>query len=66
MLGSDGNKYPISANYASKSKLVQGDKLKLTIDISGRMIYKQISPIEREYKTGLVVKEKDKYQVISE
>jgi hypothetical protein len=30
------------------------------------MIYKQIKPIEREYKTGLVVKEKEKYQVISD
>jgi hypothetical protein len=30
------------------------------------MIYKQIAPIDREFKTGLVVKEKEKYQVISE
>jgi len=30
------------------------------------MLYKQISPIEREIKTGLVVREKEKYQVISE
>jgi hypothetical protein len=66
MLGSDGNKYPIPVNYASKSKLVQWDKLKLTIEWNGRMIYKQIAPIEREYKTWLVVKEKEKYQVISE
>ena len=66
MLGIDSNKYPIPANYASKSKLVQGDKLKLTIEGNGKMLYKQISPIEREYKTWLVVREKDKYQVISE
>jgi hypothetical protein len=66
MLGSDWNKYPIPVNYASKSKLVQWDKLKLTIEWNWRMIYKQIAPIEREYKTWLVVKEKEKYQVISE
>jgi len=30
------------------------------------MLYKQILPIEREIKTGLVVKEKEKYQVIAE
>lgn len=66
MLWVDGNKYPIPANYASKSKLVQWDKLKLTIEWNGKMLYKQIAPIEREYKTWLVVKEKDKYQVISE
>ena len=32
MLWSDWNKYPVPANYSSKSKLVQWDKLKLTID----------------------------------
>ena len=28
MVGSDGKTYPVPANYASKSKLVQGDILK--------------------------------------
>lgn len=66
MFGSDWNKYPVPVNYSSKSKLVQGDKLKLTIEPNGKMLYKQILPIEREIKTGLVVKEKEKYQVIAE
>lgn len=66
MLGSDGNKYPVPANYSSKSKLVQWDKLKLTITWNGKMMYKQILPIERLYVTWLVVKEKDKYQVVAE
>lgn len=64
MLWSDNNKYPVPANYASKSKLVQGDKLKLTIAANGKMLYKQIAPIEREIKVGLLIKEKDKFQVI--
>lgn len=66
MLGCDGNKYPVPANYSSKSKLVQGDKLKLTIAPNWKMLYKQIAPIERKYITWLLAKEKDKYQVISE
>lgn len=66
MLWSDSNIYPVPANYASKSKMVQWDKLKLTIDWSWRMVYKQISPIERETKTWLLTKEKEKYQVISD
>ncbi len=66
MLWADGNKYPVPVNYSSKSKLVQWDKLKLTIEWNGKMLYKQILPIERETKIWLVVKEKDKYQVISE
>lgn len=66
MLWADWNKYPVPVNYSSKSKLVQWDKLKLTIEANWKMLYKQILPIERDYKTWLIVKEKDKYQVISE
>ena len=66
MLCSDWNTYPVPANYASKSKMVQWDKLKLTIDNLWKMTYKQIQPIEREIKTWLVVKEKDKYQVVAD
>ena len=66
MLVSDGNNYPVPANYASKSKLVQGDKLKLTIAANGKMLYKQIAPIERETRAGLLIKEKEKFQVIAD
>src|SRR5262245_39908864 len=47
MMGPDGKQYPVPANYASKSKLVEGDVLKLTIADDGSFIYKQIGPIER-------------------
>lgn len=47
MIGPDGKNYPVPANYASKSKLVQGDILKLTIAEDGAFIYKQIGPIPR-------------------
>jgi hypothetical protein len=54
MLGTDGKQYPVPANYASKSKLVEGDMLKLTITPDGSFIYKQIGPIERRRLIGLV------------
>ncbi len=66
MLGADGHRYPVPSNYSSKSKLVQWDKLKLTIDPSWKMLYKQIQPIERETKVWLLVKENGKYQVVAE
>ncbi len=66
MLWSDNNKYPVPVNYSSKSKLVQWDKLKLTIAPNGKMLYKQIAPIERELKTGLLIKEAWRYSVTSE
>lgn len=47
MVGSDGKVYTVPPNYASKSKLVEGDLLKLTITAKGSFIYKQIGPIER-------------------
>lgn len=48
MMGADGKQYTVPSNYASKSKLVEGDILKLTITDDGTFIYKQIGPIERE------------------
>ncbi len=66
MLWSDKNKYPVPVNYASKSKLVQWDKLKLTILNNWKMLYKQIAPIEREIKVWLLTQDKWKYQVIAE
>lgn len=54
MMGPDGKKYPVPANYASKSKLLEGDVLKLTIADDGSFIYKQIGPVEREKKLGFL------------
>lgn len=54
MLGVDGKQYPVPANYASKSKLVEGDMLKLTITPDGSFVYKQIGPVERKRVIGIV------------
>lgn len=54
MLGTDGKQYPVPANYASKSKLVEGDYLKLTITPEGSFIYKQIGPVDRHNLIGIV------------
>lgn len=54
MVGSDGKTYPVPANYASKSKLVQGDILKLTISEDGTFLYKQIGPIPRKQIVGML------------
>lgn len=62
MIGSDGKQYDVPANYASKSKLVEGDILKLTINNLGSFIYKQIKPINRERKTGIIEKDEHSQQ----
>lgn len=67
MIGSDGRQYPVPANYASKSKLVEGDMLKLTITPDGSFIYKQIGPVERKIKIGSVYQDSDgNYFITSE
>src|SRR6476659_5461163 len=63
MVGSDGKTYPVPANYASKSKLVQGDILKLTIADDGAFMYKQIGPIPRKQIVGLLKQENGHYIV---
>lgn len=66
MLGSDSNIYPVPQNYASKSKLVQGSKLKAIIQSDGKITYKIIEEIEHETKIGILTKNKDRFQVIAD
>lgn len=55
MQGSDGKEYPVPPNYASKSKLVEGDVMKLTIEVDGSFVYKQIQPVERRREVGQLI-----------
>lgn len=67
MTGPDGKQYPVPANYASKSKLVEGDILKLTIAEDGSFIYKQIGPIERKKILGILMQdERGDFRVLAE
>lgn len=67
MVGPDGQRYNVPANYASKSKLVEGDMMKLTITTNGTYIYKQIEPIERRRLTGVLEEtETGEYLVMTE
>ena len=65
MVDQEGKKYPVPANYASKSKLVAGDVLKLTIMDDGSFVYKQIGPIARKKIIGTLVHENDEYKVVA-
>jgi len=66
MIGDDGKQYPVPANYASKSKLVEGDMLKLTIN-NGSFMYKQVGPADRKNLIGIAGQDEGgNYFVISE
>lgn len=66
MVGPDGKVYSVPANYASKSKLVEGDILKLTILADGSFVFKQIGPVERDRLVGQLIfnETKSQYYVI--
>ena len=67
MIGDDGKQYPVPANYASKSKLVEGDMLKLNILDDGSFLYKQIGPIERKHAIGIASQDEDgNYCIVAE
>ncbi|MAG28811.1 hypothetical protein CL632_01525, partial [bacterium] len=68
MIGNDSKSYTIPPNYASKSKLVEGDVLKLTILDDGSFLYKQIGPIERKRLRGTLMQDEDtgEYTVMSQ
>lgn len=65
MIAPDGENYPVPANYASKSKLVAGDHLKLTIMKDGRFVYKQIGPVARKTLIGTLVQDDAQYRVLA-
>ena len=66
MIDSEGQEYPIPANYASKSKLVEGDSMKLTITDEGKFIYKQTAPTKRKSVVGVLIQEDGQYKILSE
>ncbi len=64
MISPDGKTYPVPANYASKSKLIEGQPLKLTIVEDGSFIYKQTSPIDRKKLIAKLALENGQYMAV--
>lgn len=64
MISHDGKSYPVPANYASKSKLIEGQPLKLTIGTDGSFIYKQTSPVERKKLIAKLALENGQYMAV--
>ena len=66
MVCSDWKTYPVPANYASKSKLVSWDRMKLTVTPDWRFLYKQIGPVPRKYLVWPLTYSDGIYQVLVE
>jgi hypothetical protein len=65
MVTEDGKKKVVPPNYAAKSRLVFGDKLKLFKD-GDRDIYKQIERVERKKIEGILTKKEGKWYILSD
>lgn len=65
MIAEDGSTYEVPANYAAKSKLVFGDKLKL-IDEDGKKVFKNIFKVDRKSLSGVLTKKEGKWYVLTE
>lgn len=67
MIWSDKKKYPVPMNYASKSKLIPWDVLKLRVMEDGKLIYKLIGQADRKYIRATLTKTDDnKYAALSD
>ncbi len=53
--------YPVPLNYASKSLLVAGDRLKLMVSSQGKISYKLIKPTLRKHIKWVVYKKEGEY-----
>ena len=63
MVGSNSKTYPVQANYASKSKLVQGDAMRLVIGEDGSFTYKPLNRVARVQVVGTLMQKNGQYFV---
>ncbi len=66
MVWADKKTYPVPANYASKSKIVEGSRLKCTIKSDGSLQYKIIKEGEFITSTGTIIRDGDHFVVVSQ
>jgi uncharacterized pyridoxamine 5'-phosphate oxidase family protein len=65
LVADDGTKHDIPSNYAAKSRLVVGDKLKMLTE-DGKQLYKQIQKVERKKAEGVLSKKEGKWYALTD
>ena len=61
MVGDNGQIYPVPQNYASKTQLIIGDRMKSILTADSKRIFKLIQPAERERAVGTFAIEGEDY-----
>jgi hypothetical protein len=64
VIAPDKSEYLVPVNYASKSKLLPGDLLKLSIHSDGSYLFKQIGPVPRRRAIAELEEEEGSYFVV--
>ncbi len=64
MVTKEGKKYAVPPNYASKTKLVVGDTLRLVGEREGQNLFKQIGRVARHATRGTLIKEGENWLVV--
>jgi hypothetical protein len=65
LVAGDGSKHEVPPNYAAKSRLVFGDKLKI-VEEDGKQVFKQIEKSERKEIKGVLSKKEGKWYLLSD
>ncbi len=65
MVTEEGKQFQVPENYASKSLLVYGDKLKL-VEEKGKQLFKQVNKVTRYKTNGVLVKKEGRWAVVTD
>lgn len=65
LISDDGVKHEVPANYAAKSRLVFGDRLKI-VEEDGKKVFKQIQKPERKEVKGVLSKKEGKWYLLTD
>lgn len=65
IVSANGEKIDVPANYAAKSKIVYGDKLKM-IEDEGKKVFKQVEKVIRKELTGILSRKDGKWFVLTD
>jgi hypothetical protein len=65
MVADDGTKHEVPANYAAKSRIVFGDRLKM-VEEDGKQLFKQVEKVERKKVNGVLTKKEGKWYLLAD
>jgi len=65
LVDTDGKKHKVPVNYAAKSKLVYGDKLKLIIE-GDNQVFKQVEKVDRKEVSGILSKKEGRWYMLTD